>query len=67
MDLITTNVNTVDEEKVYEKILYGIEERMNKRILIETFGTMRTNDKATQEYYLVKCIIEQYIVQEIRL
>ena len=48
MDLITTNIETEDEEKVYERILYGIEARMNERILIGTFGAMRTNDEATQ-------------------
>ena len=37
---------------------------MNERILIGTFGVMRTNDEATQGYYLVKWITEPYIVQE---
>ena len=54
MDLITTNVDTEDEEKAYEIILHGIETRMNERIMIRTFGAMRTNDEATQGYYLVK-------------
>ena len=64
MDLITTNVDIEDEEKVYETILHGIEARMHERILIEPFGAMRTNDEATQEYYLVKWITEPYTVQE---
>ena len=50
MDLITTNIDTEDEEKVYETILHGIETRMNKSILIGTFGVMRINDEATQGY-----------------
>ena len=54
MDLITTNIDTEDEEKVYETLLHGIEARMNEIILIGTFGAMRTNDEATQGYYLVK-------------
>ena len=37
--------------------------RINERILIGTFGAMRTNDEATHGYYLVKWIIEPYIVQ----
>ena len=37
---------------------------MNERILIRTFGAMRTNDEATQEYYLVKWITEPYTVRE---
>ena len=46
VDLVTTNVTSTEEEKVYEIILYGIEVRINERILIWTFGAMRTNDKA---------------------
>jgi len=64
VDLITTNVDTEDEEKVYEKMLHRVEVRMNERVLIGTFGAMRTNNEATQWYYLVEWIIGQYIVQE---
>ena len=64
VDLVSTNDTPEEEEKVYEIILHGIEARINERILIGTFGAMRTNDKATQGYYLVKWITEQYIVQE---
>ena len=59
-----TNVDTEDEEKVYETILHGIDARMNERILIGTFGAMRTNDEAMQRYCLVKGITEPYTVQE---
>ena len=54
VDLATTNIATEDEEAIFETILDGIEARMNERILIGTFGTMRTDDEATQGYYLVK-------------
>ena len=64
MDLITTNIDTEDKEKVYETILHRIEARMNERMLIGTFGAMRTNDEATQGFYFVKWITEPYIVQE---
>ena len=37
---------------------------MNEQILIWTFGAMRTNNKTTQGYYLVKWITEPYTVQE---
>ena len=37
---------------------------MNERILIGTFGAMRTNDEATQGYYLVEWLSEPYIMQE---
>ena len=37
---------------------------MNERILIGTFGAMRTDDEATQGYYLVKWITEPYTIQE---
>ena len=37
---------------------------MNECILAGTFGVMRTNDEATQGYYLVKWITEPYTVQE---
>ena len=37
---------------------------MNERILIETFGATKTDDEATQGYYLVKLITEPYTVQE---
>ena len=54
VDLVSTNDTPEEEEKVYEIILHGIDVRMNERILIGTFGAMRTNDEATQGYYLVK-------------
>ena len=52
------SIVTEDEEAIYETILHGIETRMNERILIETFDGMRTDDEATQGYYLVKLITE---------
>ena len=60
--LATTNIATEDKEAIYETMLHGIEARMNKRILIGTFSTMRTDDEATQGYYLVKLITEPYTV-----
>ena len=54
VDLVATNVTPEEEENVYEIILHGIEARMNERVLIGTLGAMRTNDDATQGYYLVK-------------
>ena len=53
VDLVTTNVTSEEEEKIYEIILHGIEARMNERILIGAFGAMRTNDEVTQGYYSV--------------
>ena len=64
VDLITTNVDTEDEEKEYETIVHGIEARIIKRILIGTFSAMRTSDEATQWYFLLKWITEPYTVQE---
>ena len=64
MDLVTTKIDIEDEEKVYETILHGIEAKMDQKILIGTFGAMRTNDEATQEFYLVKRITEPYTVQK---
>ena len=64
VNLVTTNIATEDKEAIYETILHGIDSRMNEQILIETFGAMRTDDQATQEYYLVKWITEPYTVQE---
>ena len=51
--MVITNITSEDEEKIYEILLHGIEARMNERILIGTFGVMRTNNEATQEYYLI--------------
>ena len=34
VDLVKTNVTSEYEEKVYETILYGIEVRINERILM---------------------------------
>ena len=48
VNLATTNIATEDEENIYETILRGIEARMSKRIIIGTFGAMRTDDEATQ-------------------
>ena len=48
VNLATTNIATEDKEPIYETILHGIEARMNERIIIGTFGTMRTDDEATQ-------------------
>ena len=45
--MVTTNVTSEEEEKVYEIISQRIEGKMNERILIRTFDAMRTNDKAT--------------------
>ena len=51
-----TNIsNEKDQYRVYETILHGIEARMNERILIGTFGAMRTDDEATREYYILYC------------
>ena len=62
--MATTNVTPEEEEKVYEITLHGIEARINENIFIGTFGAMRTNDEATQGYYLVKWITEPYTVQD---
>ena len=51
LDLVTTNISSAEEDKVYEIILYVVEERMNERILVGIFSAMRTNDEATQGYY----------------
>ena len=40
------------------------QEWTNEWILIKTFGSMRTNDKTTRGYYIVKCLSELYVVQE---
>ena len=61
---MTTNVTSEEEQKVYGIILHGIESRINERILIGHFGAMRTNDEATQGYYLLKWITESYTIQE---
>ena len=47
VNLATTNIATEDEEVIYETILHGIKARMNERIVIGTFGAMRTDDEAT--------------------
>ena len=65
VNLATINIATEDEEKNYETVLHGIEAMMNERILIGTFGAMRTDDEATQENYLVKWITEPYAVKRI--
>ena len=54
VDLVSANDTPEEEEKVYKIILHGIEARMNEKILTGTFGAMRTNDEATEGYYLVK-------------
>ena len=40
VDLVTANVTSKDEEKVYEILLHGIEARMNEQILIGNYGAM---------------------------
>ena len=62
--LVTTNIALAEEEAVYEIIMHRLEARTNARILVGTFGTMRTNDEATQGCYLVKWITELNTVQE---
>ena len=49
---------------VYEITLYGIEGKMNERILIGISSTMRNNNEATQGCYLGEWISEPYTVQE---
>ena len=51
-------------KKLYTKKLHVIEARINERILIGTFGDMRSNDEATRGYHLVKWITEPYTVQK---
>ena len=46
--MVTKNVTSAEEEKVYEIKLHGIKARMNKHILIGIFGAMRTNDEPTK-------------------
>ena len=58
--MITTNIDTKDEEKVYETILHG----KGASFMIVNVGAMRTNDEATQGYYLVKWITKPYTLQE---
>ena len=53
VDLVSTNDTPEEEEEIYEITLHGTEARMNKRILIGTFGAMRTNDEVTQGCYSV--------------
>ena len=50
----TTNVSFVEEAKVYKTILHGIWVKIRERILVMTCDTMRTNDEATQGYYIVE-------------
>ena len=64
VNIATTNIATEDEEAIYETILHRIEVRMNELILIGTFDAMKTDDEATQGYYLVKLITEPHTVQE---
>ena len=64
VDLITINVSSTEEENFYEIILHGVEARVNKLILVGMFGAMITNNKATQEYYLVEWMSGPYTVQE---
>ena len=40
----------MDQDRFYESILRGIEARINEQILIETFETMRIDNKATRGY-----------------
>ena len=60
--MITTNVTSAEKEKVYEIVLHGIEAKINERILIGHFGAMKTNNEATQRYYLVEWLSEPYTV-----
>ena len=46
VDLVKTNIPSVEEEKVYEVISHGIGEKRNEWILIGTFDTIRTNNEA---------------------
>ena len=62
--LLTTNVSCLKEKNLYETILHRIDARMNNRILVGTFGAMKTNDDATQGYYLVEWLSESYTVQD---
>ena len=46
VDLVKTNIPSVEEEKVYEVTSQGIEEKINELILIGTFDAIRTNNEA---------------------
>ena len=61
----TTNiVNEEDGDKTYEVILHGLVARMNERILIGTFGSIRSDNEATRGYCLAMWLSESYTVKE---
>ena len=61
----TTNiVNEEDRNKTYEAILHGLVARMNERILIGTFGPIRSDNEATRGYCLAMWLSESYTVKE---
>ena len=44
--------NEEDRDRVIESILHRIEDRVNERILIGMFGSMRTDDKPREDIIL---------------
>ena len=64
VDLVSTNVSSAKEGKIYEMILYGIEASMNERILVGMVGILRTNNNGTQGYYWAEGLLKAYIKNE---
>lgn len=60
--MVTINVTSAKEGRVYEITLNRIEAKMNEKMIIWTFSAIRTNDEAIQGYYLVEWLSEPYIV-----
>ena len=63
-DLITSKNDEVHDDELAKEILYGIESGMLEKIVKGNYGAMRTDDPATDVYYIVNWGSNVYTYQE---
>ena len=63
-NLITSKNNEVHDDELAKDILHGVESNISEKIVKENCGAMRTDDPATDWYYIVKWISNVCIYQE---
>ena len=63
-NLITSKNDEVHDDELAKEILHGVESKMSEKIVKGNCGAMRTDDPATDWYYIVKWISNVCIYQE---
>ena len=63
VNLETSKNDEIDDDDLTKEILHGIESRMSEKIMRSNCGEMRTDDPATDGYYIAEWISNVYTAQ----